>query len=163
MDLHLAQVTGARLLAKRDSPWTLETIAKRRSLSKSPLERLARLNSVSTMDGRPSPEGVVPFPPVGEAAAAAAVALICSSVAAFDSRLLPIMLSMLNVVLLAPLLRTDDEPGELGVVGLLGVDSGENCGTEAPLLCRDPVGERWMAELLAGTAIGFTMPLPDVG
>lgn len=98
-------------------------MASRRSLSKSPLDKLAKLNSVSTIDGKPS---------VNEAAGETAVALICNSVsdvgALVDSLLLPMMLSMLNVVLLEPLLRpgAEDELGDVGVVGLAGVDSGES-------------------------------------
>lgn len=144
-------MTGAKLLANRDRPWTPDTMAKRRNLSKSPLDKLDRLNSVSTMDGRPSAEAVAPL--VGDIVA---VAVAFSSVstdvmaAIASPLLLPMMLSMLKVVLLEPLLRPvgiEEEPGELGVVGLpAGVpdDSGENWGTAGPLLetCRPMEGDR---------------------
>jgi hypothetical protein len=150
--LHLAQVTGAKLLANRDRPWTPDTMAKRRSLSKSPLDKLDKLNSVSTMDGRPSAEAGPVAPLVGDMAAVAVAFSSASTdvMAAMASPLpLPMMLSMLNVVLLEPLFRpvgTEEEPGELGVVGLPGVpdDSGENWGTAGPLLetCRPMEGDR---------------------
>ena len=49
--IHRAQVTGAKLFAKRDKPWT--PMAKR-NLSRSLLDKLEKLNSVSTTDGSAS-------------------------------------------------------------------------------------------------------------
>ena len=115
-------MTGAKLLANRDRPWTPDTMAKRRSLSRSPLDRLDKLNSVSTTDGGP--------PLVGDI-----VAVAFNSVSTAASLLpLPMMLSMLNAVLLVRPVGTEEDPtGELGVVGLPD-DAGENWGMVGPLV-----------------------------
>jgi len=101
--VHLAHVTGVSVLPKRDSPWTPDTIANRRSFSKSALDKWLKLNSSSD-------------------ATDVDVVGVLTAMSVF--LLLPIMLSMLNAVLLKTAPFFGDVGDVAGVVLAAGTAMG---------------------------------------
>ncbi len=101
--VHRAHVTGVSVLVSRDRPWTPDTMANRRSFSRS---RLDKLNSASA-----------PTAPTEEAAGDGSLA------PATPLPLVPMMLSMLNAVFTADGVEGVDDtrltptPGDVGVEG----------------------------------------------